>query len=223
MTSHYISKAQPARIVRLRLGLSLVVLLCAPLSLMAQPAQNVARDKEEYAVYSALIRNLYVHFGRRLMVIASPACCGELAVSRGFSQYAYKDSIPVSQEAFEDFRAHNPERLALQRMFDLPIPYVIDERAGLVRLVSGPENDYRLFHAKYPGAYGFIHLSRVGFNEKLDEAFVFTCEIFDRAFQACRLAVVSKNAGCEACWFVRLVKKNNNWRVMNIAFHDKPS
>src|SRR6185369_7133277 len=177
-------------------SISVTRLFVAALGLMfvasaatAQRPEIAAHEREEYAVYSALITTLYLRSDRRLMVIANPACCGGSAVSRGYSRYPYQESAPVSQEVFEDFRSRNADHLILERKFKLAIPYVIAERAALVNLVSGPENDFSSFHAKYPGAQGFSTLSRVGFNKDMDEAFVFTCEIFDRAFQDCRFLI----------------------------------
>ena len=204
-----------------RFILLFVVLLFAPVRLPAQTAETPAREQEEYSVYSALITFLYARSDRRLMVIADPACCG--ALSLGYSRYPYQESAPVSKEAYEDFRSRNAKHRVLERKFNLPIPYVIAERRELINLVAGPENDFSNFHAKYREAQGFITLARVGFNQSGDEAFVFTCEIFDLAFQPCRFLITTRNAGCEACWFVSLSKKNGIWSVKSMAFHDTPA
>jgi len=45
----------------------------------------------------------------------------------------------------------------------------------------------------------------------------------DRAFQPCRFLITTRNAGCEACWFVSLSKKNGIWSVKSMAFHDTPA
>lgn len=202
-----------------RLFLAIVFLLIVPLCLHAQPAKSAAREKAEYPVYSALIADMYVRNGRRLMVIANPAGWGDAAVSLGYSKYPYQQSAPVSQDVFEDFRNRNADHLALKRKINLAIPYVIAERTDLVRLVSGPDNDWSGLLAKYSNSPGFVLLSRIGFNHNRDQAFVFSCEIYDRAFQPCRFALTTKNPGCEACWFISLSRKKGGWKVTNSVFH----
>src|SRR5437868_9103298 len=98
-----------------RILITLVILLIGSAGLIGQSNNKVARDQDDYDVYSALITHLVANDERRLIVIADPQGSGNTAVPLGYAHYPYQSSAPVSEQLFEDFRRRNATELPLQR------------------------------------------------------------------------------------------------------------
>jgi hypothetical protein len=178
------------------------------LTVTVSPAREngkAALEREEYAVYSAMIRELHARDGRRLIVIADPTCCGDPATAKGYSRYPYQQSAPISEEIFEDFRQRNAERVPLKRRFNLPTEYVIVELVEIIKLLPKPPDDFKKFYAKYPGSRGFITLSKVGFNAKRDAAFLYSNMVC--------------GVRCQEGKFFVLAKKSGVWKITNSVLH----
>lgn len=182
----------------------LTVVLSAVSRAAAQKDQD-AVEREEYAVYSAMIEELYAKDGRRLIVISDPSCCGAAAAPKDYWRYPYQQSAPVSQAVYANFRERNAERVSLKRSFSLPTEYVFLEFEELKKFVPNPEEGFKNFYAKYPGSGGFITLSRVGFNRKRDVAFVYSNMVC--------------GATCQEGRFIVLSKKSGVWRISSSVLH----
>lgn len=173
-----------------------------------QKDESVALGRDEYAVYSALIRDLYVRDGRRQVVIANPTCCGAEATAKYGTHFLYQQWAPISQEAFEDFRRRNAARVSLKRSFTLPTAYVFFSFDEIRKFASHPQDSFKDFYAKYPGSGGFITLSRVGFNRKRDEALVYSNMVC--------------GVSCQEGKFIVLAKTNAVWKVRSSVMHTIP-
>ena len=140
----------------------------------AQSAENATVENEEYAVYSAMIPEVYVDFESGLMVIANPTYDRPHQISKKDFQFFYPAPI-VLQETLDDFFSRNKTNRWLTRKFDLKGDYVLADCEEIIRLIgiSNPLDDWKRFFQQYPTAHGFIHFSRVGFDRHMSQALVF--------------------------------------------------
>lgn len=184
------------------LSAALFVVLLGCLCGRAQSVENAAVEREEYAVYSATISAIYVNDMSRLVVIANPTCCAETPKSKDEIRFPYVATSPISQDTFVDYLERNKTNRWLERRLESKIDYVIVDTLEIGKLASiDPRDDWSRLYNKYPGSVGFIHLSRVGFNNRKDQALVFTGS-------RCR-------GLCGQTQFVVLEKKGGRWEVIH--------
>jgi len=138
-----------------------------------------SEKSEEYAVYSALIRQSYLEDGVKTLVIqnrtlfyANPDYL-KITTPEQRVEDMKRYCQSVDESALRDFESKHLHSSEVTPDFELPIKYILvnkddfeessDEKARLV-----VHDFYRL----YPDARGMIALSRVGFNEARDQAFL---------------------------------------------------
>jgi hypothetical protein len=183
--------------------LAVVVALGVPLSAWAQRPETAVREREEYAVYSAIAPEIYHQDEGGIFVIANPA--------RGYAhQLAKKDlrfryAAPLlSEETFDDFVERNKGDRWLERKFQLDFAYIIADYREIGRLISpDPLNDWKDFFRQYHGSHGYSSYSRVGFNQTMDQALVY--------------AGWSCPGLCGHWEFLLLAKKDGVWKVIDGA------
>jgi hypothetical protein len=196
---------------RVRKRILLTLAVCALLPVFganAQPIESATIEREEYAVYSATISAIYGNGGSAQFIISNPA--GSLFFS-GLKEKDIPFAIPaaprVAHETLEDFLQRNKTNRWLERRLNLRTDYVIVDHGEIKTLLHNFDvrNDWKDFNQKYPGAGGFISLSRVGLNSRLDEALVF-------ASWTC-------GALCGKGEFVLLSRKDKVWKIANRALY----
>jgi len=75
-----------------------------------------------------------------------------------------RKQVPSLQVAtMENFRSANVSQAALEKIFDLPLPYQLVAENTLDSIIHNIA-DWPQYYKKYPGAQGFLVLSRVGFS-----------------------------------------------------------
>jgi hypothetical protein len=126
-------------------------------------------DAEEVAVYAALLGNA------GLLVIIDQT---ETGVSGYPGVLPTVDSLvskmhDVAPETTASFLARNATAYPLRADMSLGAPYVLISQAELGGLFPGGEADWGVFRARYPDAWGYQSLSRVGFNADLTQALVY--------------------------------------------------
>lgn len=193
---------------KLFLSVLLLVVFACPRSTNAQSIENATVEREEYAVYSAMISGLYPKPGAMSLVISNPA--GSERFLAGVAEKNIQFAIPggprVSQDTFKDLLQRDQSNRWLERRLDVKTDYALVDFREIKKLFNDFEmsNDLsKEFKEKYPGAFGFIRLSRVGFNARMNEAAVF----------------VSWTCGhlCGEGEFVLLAKKEAGWTIVNRA------
>jgi hypothetical protein len=177
-------------------------------------SEQFTDDDDAYAVYSKVIRDIFVHDGVQLVVIEQPVGGGcafdnndETGEQSGHAM-TFMDSItqamPTAQhETLDDYlkQQHAPRRL--MGLFKLPVKYVLvdgDELSGLAQ----PRERYDYwaeFYKHYPHSPGSISFSLVGFNRTHTQAFVY----------------VSHGCGwlCGDGEYVLLEKRAGAWQIVN--------
>jgi hypothetical protein len=170
----------------------------------AQAVENASIEREEYAVYSAMIPVVYAKDESQFMVIASPTSLYLHQIAKKDFQFRYP-SPAVLPETLDNFLSRNKTNRWLTRDFDLKVDYVLTgyEEIGKLIGISNPLDDWKNFFKRYPAAHGFIHFSRVGFDQQMHQALV-------RAGWHC-------GGLCGRSEFILLEKSSQGWKVVNSA------
>jgi len=136
---------------------------------------------EEYAVYSAIIREKYLHRGVQQIVINEQT----ERYQRDPSRESVWDEITVIKEAFAiwsiradtvaDYIAQNKAQHRLENRFTLPVPVSLLSSKENEEIFSQPglQEMWQRFYQRYPKSPGLLTLSRVGFNYTRNQALVY--------------------------------------------------
>jgi len=185
----------------MKLFSSLLVLFAVSVCSGSQLVEAVAVEQEEYAVYSAMIPLIY---GARHYVIANPTFYAGSPKSKDVIPFNLPAGPSASQQTFNDFLRRNKSNGWLTRKLDLQAEYVLVDFAEIKTIASfKPQDDWKEFHHKYPEAPGYITLSRVGFNERRNQALVLTRFVC--------------HPMCVEGVYVLLAKAGGAWKVVNTA------
>ena len=178
------------------------------LALAASPAARAQSsfEDEEYAVYSALISQKFVREKTKRLVILNETARQFSPSEDADTVWAVKARIPeASEPVLDDFAKKNKTTSLLERRFKFQVDYVLISDEELDSFFKdgfpgeGFERSWKQFYEKYPGAPGYIWLSRVGFDKEKGEAVVYVGSMCDQL--------------CGGGQYVRLVKKDGGWKV----------
>jgi hypothetical protein len=167
---------------------------------------QISAETEKYAVYSALIKDMYLKDNIKLLVIGRGVGCDTPTeneemdeISNQMEEYAIKKFPFLQQETINDFRAKSKQCIFWEKQLDIPAKYVLVTEKHIEQLFKKDEDGWQGFYSKYPNSSGIIGLSNVGFNREMNQAFVAT----------------SKSCGglCGAGYYVLLEKENGVWKV----------
>ena len=190
---------------KLSLSVLLLVVVACPRATNSQSIENAAIEREEYAVYSAVISKHYLKKGVRLVVLTTPTCCEVPAGKNDDILLQFKEiertAVLPSEQTLESYARRNKKNVALRRSFKLNAKYHIVPYEKIERLfdMSELEEDWKTFYRIYPRSNGYMRFSRVGFNRAGDEAFLST------AWMCGSL--------CGEGHYILVRKKNGIWRV----------
>ncbi len=169
-------------------------------------------EAEKYAVYSALIKDMYVRDNVNLLVISQETFCFRPADDNQLDlwQIRFEEDLikrfdsKLTRELADTFFAKQKDCFSLGQRLDIPIKYVLVP-ARDIKAFFKPEGEPSLdrmwerFYEKYTGSPGIIILSNVGFNGELSQALVST----------------DKSCGsfCGEEYYVLLTKQQGTWKV----------
>lgn len=176
---------------------ALVMALPGPMKSSAQTTDTPrVKDSEEYSVYSAILSYEFAHTNVQQFVIK--------AETIGIKKPEEFDRVApdVESDTLSDFKAKNEKSALLERRLDLKTPYVFvsnDEldaifnpKISKIGILEDMGAGWRRFYERYPGAPGFIHFSRVGFDLKKEQALVYLAFEHDYMGGSTRILVLSK-------------------------------
>jgi hypothetical protein len=189
----------------------LLLLLIAPVCSRAQSLENSTIEREEYAVYSAIIVE-YAFYETGTFVIANPTTNLTHEPTMASLQFRVPSTV-LLQETFKDFIQRNRTNRWLMPKLEMDRKYVLVDYREILKLANDMEHpntaagqmmeEWKPFFKEYPSAHGFVSLSRVGFNHQLDQALV---NIGWRCPSLC------------GHWsYLLLTKKDGVWKVVNEA------
>jgi len=175
----------------------LVVLLCscsagAPGPTATPPPEIEA---EEYAVYSALIRQNPIGYdlGTSFVVREQPVSGLDMLES------ALENGHRLPSRLVDSYRSRSAASCTLSPNLDVEQGYTMMPEDEFGRIFGQGGSVWARFEAKYPEAGGVIIFSRVGFDTEGDQA----------------LALIGFRCGdlCGAGGLYLLVKEDGNWKV----------
>jgi hypothetical protein len=179
-------------------GLMLLALLlcsCGPglPKATVTPSPNI--EAEEYAVYSALIRQNPIGYDLGSSFVVRENTMADLDMFERTLENVHK--LPSS--LVDSYRSRNAASYTLGPNLDIEQDYVLMPQEVFDQILGRRGSRWTDFEAKYPGASGFILFSRVGFNADGDEA------LADMGYRCGDL--------CGAGGLYLLVKEDGNWKV----------
>ena len=191
----------------------LAPLFLACLALLVGPPPEAAvsaPDAEEYAVYSALISEVYVDEGVELIVIENRTRArlqGAERLNPDAATGAPTETRPLrrlGQETFDDFLERNKQPRSLQRRFDFKVKHVLvsneEMEAVFAKEFVLDRTAWDRFYAAYPRSQGRLQLSSVGFDKTKNQALVYVGN--------------QKHFLSGAGYYVLLEKQNEVWVVL---------
>jgi hypothetical protein len=182
------------------------------------PAQYVEAD--EYAVYDAIIREMYIRDGVNLVVIEGqtrPGCSVKDYYNEFANDLLHRLEVDLlffgfASDALEDFEQKNKESHPLNELFTLPLKYALISKEEYDEIFRSRESKgWIVYHKRYPDSPGIISLSRAGFNPKMNKALVYV--IIQREEP---VAYTTGEKGLIAeyyCYYVILTKTKAGWTI----------
>jgi hypothetical protein len=139
------------------------------------PAPTVSGDQtdtEQQAVYTAALQNLYGNSNYVIMntTATDPDGVGNTSQTLDF---VLQNMHAVSTETAESFRLRNDAAYAVPADMELGVPYTLLSQENRNLIFSPNQSGWEIFYGQYPDAPGITSLSRVGFNNTLDQALVY--------------------------------------------------
>lgn len=167
--------------------------------------------REQYAVYSTLIKDLYIDERTKLLVFDEettgclPPIDNEemIGLKQQMEDYAINELSALLPQTISDFQNKSRQCNLLDSQFSSPIKFVIASKSDISNIFR--ENDiidgWQRFYEKFPNSSGLINYSNIGFNSEMTQAFVYT----------------GRGCGgkCGAGYYVVLQKKRNIWVVVD--------
>jgi hypothetical protein len=188
------------RIAGLTLTLAMLLIGFGGLHCTARHTVQGDPELEEYAVYSAVITQMYVP--TTLIVLRN-----EVAVVGSDAPFrpVLNQLTSLSRATMKDYDAKNKAPHPLKPLFTLPIPYVLIGQEEIDAVHQDQVAGWKRFSEKYPGAPGIITVSRVGFNAWRTQALLLVA-------QSCA-PMKPTHERCGRGHYVLLVKKNGTWEI----------
>jgi len=165
--------AREAMNVKLAVSL-LCLVLCScsvkPTSIPVVSTQQV--DTDQQAVYSAVLLKLYSVSDYVIMDLTATGLNGTQDMSLTLDRVLL-NMHGVAPDTANSFRARNDTAYQLQPDMAIGVSYVLLSQNEKTQLFNQNQDGWQLFYEKYPNASGIATLSRVGFNNALDQALVY--------------------------------------------------
>ncbi len=161
------------------------------------PAAQI--DQEEQAVYAALFKDMFPSAPSIVLMDMTATDPGGVANTTSQVEYIMKNLRDADPSVAESFKARNDQAYPLSPEMKVGIQYILLTQSQRNEIFSQNQDGWDAFYKNYPDAPGLTGISRVGFNEKFDQALVYI------GTQSHYLA----GAG----YYVLLVKTNGAWAV----------
>jgi hypothetical protein len=133
---------------------------------------NYATEMDQYDVYSAAIKHIYIGEGVKLELIEDVTSLYDVNkedISNGLS---YK----LDSELINSLIEENGEPVSLRALFNLPVNYELVSSQQIQEILAEGEGREPFFK-RYPGSPGVISLSRAGFNKRMDKAILYISRV----------------------------------------------
>ena len=167
-------------------------------------SQVTPMGDEDYAVYAALLNELYG--GKALALEREVSGCTSIGSNKEGENSWQKslDGLPqklvkLSAKTIADFKSRSRLCRTLDATFNASVTLLSKQERRAIFASKDTRKDWAGFYKKFPGSSGYIIVSSIGFNEDRSQALVdLTNKCGDK---------------CGAEQFVLLTKVNGGWRV----------
>jgi hypothetical protein len=152
-----------------------LILISSP-ALRAQESSDNKASEEEYDVYSAMIKELYVKPDSKLLMIEDRTFRYDFS---GGDDQPWRDKpkgISIDESAVQDYESKNRGQTVLSKSsFKLTVKCEMITDADLRTIFHGHwgELEWTEYYRRFPASSGFIMLSRVGFNTAHTQALLY--------------------------------------------------
>jgi len=131
-------------------------------------------DIEEYAVYNDLLKAEFRGDGvDQVLIIDHTRINSTTLMEQNLA--AFQEYTPLAPELVASFKERNQQSYPLNPVLDFGVKYQLLTQEEVDELRPLDEaSGWKLLYEKYPNSYGFVYLSRVGFNADFSEALIYT-------------------------------------------------
>jgi hypothetical protein len=105
----------------------------------------------------------------------------------------------VSAQTVDNFRTRNDKAYPLQKDMEIGAAYIFLSQSEMRQIFSQNKDGWQSFYQQFPDAPGIVSLSRVGFNQRLDQALVYIG--------------IQRNWLAGGGYYVLLNKENGTWVI----------
>lgn len=130
------------------------------------------KDVEEQAVYTAVLLKLYSASNYVIMDTTEISLTGMQDMNSTLN-HVLLNMHGVATETADSFRTRNDLGYPLHLDMAIGAGYVLLSQKEKSQLFNQNQDGWQLFYEHYPDAPGITALSRVGFNQSLDQALVY--------------------------------------------------
>ena len=152
--------------------LSIILAACTVKPAQVPTASAPQMDAEEQSVYAAVLRKLYTDSNYVIMETTATGLLGTQDMSSTLD-HVLLNMHNYSTETADSFRARNDAAYPLRPDMEIGASYVLLTQNERTQFFNQNQDGWQLFYEKYPDAPGITALSRVGFNQALDQALVY--------------------------------------------------
>jgi len=129
-------------------------------------------DTQEQAVYAALLRNLYSASSYVIMDTTATSPTGVENTASALD-HILQNMHAVDQQTANSFQVRNDAAYPVRPDMGLGSGYILLSLGEKSQIFSQNRDGWQLFYGQYPNAPGITTLSRVGFEDALDQALVY--------------------------------------------------
>ena len=169
-----------------------------------QAGTDAGISDEEYGIYSAVIKQLYLQSNTKQVIIEERTFRYDFAVENDEPwKEKWKDKkkgLAIDESAAEDYEAKNSQKWLLNKeSFKLPVKISLITDLDLKAIFHGNWGELQWidYYRRFPDARGFVMVSRVGFNTSKTQALLY---VGSRC-----------GPGCGDLYFLLLQKENGSW------------
>ena len=190
-------KADSQHTFRATLALLFLVLFCP----CAGASAEARLGEEEYAVYAAVLTGLFTKDPSRFIVLVDETHADRWEADA--ENFAFRNILetlkPLSDATLADYRAKNREVAQVKEHPRFKFKYRLIEKREWSEIFKDGASGWDAFYQKFSGSIGYVRLSRVGFNARRTEAFVY----------------VENSCGglCGSGTYVLLLKAGDVWKI----------
>jgi len=152
--------------------LSIILAACTVKPTQAPTASAPYMDAEEQSIYAAVLQKLYAASNYVIMDTTATGLMGTQDMSSTLD-HVLLNMHNFAMETADSFRARNDAAYPLRPDMDIGAGYILLTQNDKTQLFNQNQDGWQLFYEKYPDAPGITALSRVGFNNALDQALVY--------------------------------------------------